>query len=71
MTADREGHTSLGLSVDRYRNTDTISYFIDINRSLMGHKDIRFDTHLKQLFTGGATGGQPEYAINSVVRLPL
>ncbi len=71
MTADREGHTSLGLSVDRYRNTDTISYFIDINRSLMGHKDIRFDTHLKQLFTGGASGGRPEYAINSVVRLPL
>ena len=53
MMADREGHTSLGLSVDRYRNTDTISYFIDINRSLLGHKDIRFDTHLKQLFTGG------------------
>ena len=71
MMADNEGHTSFGLSADRYRNTDTISYFIDINRSLLGHKDIRFDTHLKQLFTGGASGGRPEYAINSVVRLPL
>ena len=71
MMADHEGHTSFGLSADRYRNTDTISYFIDINRSLLGHKDIRFDTHLKQLFTGGASGGRPEYAINSVVRLPL
>ena len=71
MTADDEGHTSIGLSVDRYRKTDTLSYFIDINRSLLGRKDIRFDTHLKQLFTGGASGGRPEYAINSVVRLPL
>ena len=71
MMADNEGHTSFGLSVDRYRNTDTISYFIDINRSLLGHKGIRFDTHLKQLVTGGGSGGRPEYAINSVVRLPL
>ena len=71
MMSDDEGHMSFGVSADRYRKTDTISYFIDINRSLLGHKGIRFDTHLKQLVTGGASGSRPEYAINSVVRLPL
>lgn len=71
MTTDNEGHISICLSVDRYRKTDTLSYFVDINRSLLGLKDIRFDTHPKQLFTGGASGGRPEYAINLVHRLSL
>ena len=70
MMTDGQGHISFGLSADRYRRTDTLSGFIDINRSLLGHKGIRFDTHLKQLVTGGSDG-RPNYAINSVVRLPL
>ena len=71
MMTGGDGHMSFGLSADRYRNTDTISYFIDINRSLLGHKGIRFDTHLKQVVTGGSSSGLPDYRINSVVRLPL
>ena len=71
MTADNKGHITKGLSVDRYQKTDALSYFIDINRSLLSRKDIRFDSHLKQLFSAGASGGRPEYAINSVLRLPL
>ena len=71
MMTGGDGHMSFGLSADRYRKTDTISYFIDINQSLLGHKGIRFDTHLKQVVTGGSSSGLPDYRINSVVRLPL
>ena len=71
MSADGDGHVTLGMSLDRYRKTDTTSIFIDIERSFLGHKSIRFDTHLEQNFLTSDTSGRPDYQITSVVRLPL
>ena len=71
MSADRDGHVTLGMSLDRYRKTDTTSLFMDIEGSLPGYKSIRLDTHLEQNFLLGDASGQPDYRISSVVRLPL
>ena len=67
--AKKNGFSTFGIEYERYRKTDTISYFLDLNKQL-GHENITLDTTLNHNRMNAAAKSVPvDYGIHSTLHL--
>ena len=67
--AKGNGFSTLGINYERYRKTDTISYFLDLNKQL-GHENISLDTQLNHDTSSMPNISSPaDYGIQSTLRI--
>lgn len=64
-----DGFSTLGFNFERYRKTDTYSYFLDLNKQLL-HKNITLDTRLNHDEYFSPVMLRPkDYGIHSTLRM--
>jgi hypothetical protein len=64
-----DGFSTIGINYERYRKTDTISYFLDLNKQL-GHENITLDTQLNHDRAYALGGASPaDYGIRSTLNI--
>ena len=67
--AKADGFSTVGINYERYRKTDTISYFLDLNKQL-GHENITLDTQLNHdRATAISTSSPADYGIRSTLNI--
>ena len=67
--AKADGFSTVGINYERYRKTDTISYFLDLNKQL-GHENITLDTQLNHDRANAISTSSPaDYGIRSTLNI--
>ena len=67
--AKADGFSTVGINYERYRKTDTISYFLDLNKEL-GHENITLDTQLNHDRANAISTSSPaDYGIRTTLNI--